>query len=175
MRYLSCHLVPKEVAPNLWAGDYFTDLELGAHCQVLVPLSQLDGRIWETGFRGEVLYYPIPDRGVLPLDVLRDLTEKIMERLRQGFSVGVFCCGGHGRTGYILASVIGKLITSVDPIQYLRKELCPRAIESQEQIDSVAEFLGISGLKKHKPAPARAERLFLHEIDIGIDLRDWWK
>jgi len=169
-----CHLVPKEVAPNLWAGDYFTDLELGKHCQVLVPLSQLDERIWETGFRGEILYYPIPDRGVLPLDVLEELTGKILERLKQRFSVGVFCFGGHGRTGYVLASVIGKLLIDADPIQYVWEELCPRAIESQEQINSIAEFLGMPGLKKYRPASARVEYLFLHGIDIGIGLEDWW-
>jgi len=169
-----CHLVPKEIAPNLWAGDYFTDLELGKHCQVLVPLSQLDERIWETGFRGEILYYPIPDRGVLPLDVLEELIERILERLKQGFSVGVFCFGGHGRTGYVLTSVIGKLFTGIDPLQYVREELCLRAIESQEQINSIAEFLGMPDLKKHRPASARVENLFLHGIDIGIDLGNWW-
>ena len=77
----SCHSAT-EIYPGLILGgvrDVEEIVRLGA--QVLVPLDFLRGEVWETGFRGEILYYPVPDGGVLPDDVLESLVEDVLGRL----------------------------------------------------------------------------------------------
>ena len=138
-----CHDGPIEVVPNLYCGSMKEALvmvseEIGV--DTLVPLDSLDACIWKLGFRGEILYYPIEDYGVLPNDVLDDLVSKIIRRLKSGKKVGLFCLGGHGRTGYIASIVLGELGYR-DPIGYLRSRYCRRAVESSEQIYHIAEAL----------------------------------
>ena len=94
-----CHTGPVEVIDNLLCGSMReADAMVVSHqADVLVPLESLDGRIWDLGFRGEILYYPIPDFETLPTDVLEELVSKVLLRLRQKKRVGIFCFGGHGR------------------------------------------------------------------------------
>ena len=54
--------------------------------------------------------------------------------------MGLFCLGGHGRTGYVASAVLGKLGYE-DPIGFLRKKYCGRAVESNAQISHIAQFL----------------------------------
>ena len=72
----------KEIVAGLILGsasDVEQMVEMGV--DVLVPLAYLDSSVWNTDFRGEILYFPIKDRGVLPLDVLRTIVLKILTRL----------------------------------------------------------------------------------------------
>lgn len=110
---------------------------------VLVPLDHLPGDIWETGYRGEILYCPISDRGVLPRDVLNRIVDIIIRCLEQGKRTAVFCIGGHGRTGYLTACVLYRLGIT-DPITYLRKNYSILAVETEEQEDEVQKYC-----KKH--------------------------
>lgn len=87
------------------------------------------------------MYYPIPDYEVLPTDVLNRLVSKILCRLKYGKKIGLFCFGGHGRTGYVASVVLGKLGYE-DPIGFLRQHYCKRAVESSAQILHIAEVLG---------------------------------
>jgi len=107
----SCHIGPVEVIENLFCGSEYEALTMAVPIQVdtLIPLNSLDAAIWDLGFRGEILYYPIKDYGSLPNDVLDDLISKILDRLSSGKKVGLFCMGGHGRTGYVASVVLGKL------------------------------------------------------------------
>ena len=100
-----------EIIPGLLVGS-IDDVELMLHegVDVLVPLAFLNGSIWSTGFRGEILYYPINDMGVLPEDVLRILVDRICSRMVEGKKVGVFCGAGHGRTGYVICQRLLKAI-----------------------------------------------------------------
>ena len=106
---------------------------------VLVPLDRLPGHVWECGFRGEILYYPITDYGVLPRDVLENLVRAILERLNAGKRVALFCAGGHGRTGYVAACVLFQL-GKENPIDFLRKNYSMSAVESEEQEQAVERF-----------------------------------
>jgi hypothetical protein len=64
--------------------------------------------------------------------------------------VGLFCQGGHGRTGYVASVVLGKLGYE-DPIQFLRSRYCRRAVETDAQIRHIAAVLGKPGLiSKHE-------------------------
>ena len=130
-----------EIIPRLLVGS-IGDVELMLHegVDVLVPLAFLNGNIWAAGFRGEILYYPIDDMGVLPDDVLRVLVDSICSRLDEEKRVGVFCGAGHGRTGYVAACVLARRGIK-DPIGYLRTKYSSKAIESEKQIDAVFSYI----------------------------------
>ena len=129
-----------EIIPGLLIGcvEDAKDMVLKG-ADVLVPLAFLDGSIWETPFRGEVIYYPIKDYGVLPDDVLYDLVDKICARLEEGKKVGVFCGGGHGRTGYVAGCVLARKGIR-DPIGFLRRNYSAKAIETEQQANAVFAY-----------------------------------
>lgn len=52
----------------------------------------------------------------------------------------MFCLGSHGRTGYVASVVLGKLGYE-DPIGCLRKKYCRRTVESDAQINHIAQLL----------------------------------
>ena len=138
-----CHAGPVEVIPNLYCGSLKESLVMASEeirVDTLIPLDSLAPDIWELGFRGEILYYPTDDYGTLPDDVLGELVDRILERLKAGKKVGLFCLGGHGRTGYVASVVLGKLGYD-DPIGYLRSHYCHSAVESDAQIRHIAEVL----------------------------------
>lgn len=138
-----CHNGPIEVHKGLFLGSFYESLDMVKpphNVSVLVPLNDLDGSIWETGFRGEILYYPIKDYSILPTDVLMELAAKIILKLEQGERVGVFCVGGHGRTGYVASVVLG-MLGYADPIEHIRTKYCSEALESRSQLNHVAEVL----------------------------------
>lgn len=139
-----CHHGPVEVVDNLFLGSEDESIIMASpriSVDTLVPLNGLDPDVWKTGFRGEVLYYPIRDYGVLPDDVLSAVVSSILDRLGQKKKVGVFCVGGHGRTGYVASVVLGKL-GHKDPIRFLRSKYCKKAVESNAQIRHIAEMVG---------------------------------
>ena len=139
-----CHEGPVEVIPNLYCGSMNESILMASppvQVDVLVPLDSLDPEIWKTGFRGEIIYCPIEDYGILTEDILKGLILKLLDRLKERKKVGIFCYGGHGRTGYIAAILLGKLGYQ-DPIAYLRKHYCRQAVESTSQIYHIAEVLG---------------------------------
>ena len=138
-----CHTGPVQIMKNLYCGserEFLAKADEKVFYDVMVPLSVLDGDIWESGFRGEILYYPIMDYGTLPTDVLEEVVGKILNRLTREKKVGVFCMGGHGRTGYLVSIVLGKCGCE-DPIQYLRKHYCTQAVESNGQVRHIADVL----------------------------------
>lgn len=148
----SCHVGPVEVLPNFFCGDRLEAIKMTKkpfNVDVLVPLNELGGNVWDDGWRGEILYYPVKDYGALPKDVLDEAVKKICERLKAGKKVGVFCFGGHGRTGYVASCVIGAMMPSIeDPILYLRTIYCQEAVESQAQVTSIAKYLDKPELNK---------------------------
>jgi len=113
---------------------------LAAEPDVLVPLDRLPGTVWDTGFRGEVLYYPITDMGVLPDDVLDALVDAILARLRDGKRVAFFCAGGHGRTCYVASCVLHRLGQD-NPIAFLRRNYSMSAVETDVQAEAVFRFI----------------------------------
>ena len=131
----------KEIVPGLILGSV-NDVEkmvvMGA--DVLVPLAYLESSVWNTDFRGEILYCPIKDRGVLPFDVLRTIVLKILTRLEKKKKVALFCAGGHGRTGYVAGCVLAALGIK-DPIGHLRKEYSPHAVETDAQAEEILTYM----------------------------------
>lgn len=130
----------KEVFPGLILGG-LNDLDdmLRMRPDALVPLDRLPGRVWQTGFRGEILYCPITDRQVLPDDVLDRLVGQIVSRIRGGKRLAVFCLGGHGRTGYVAACALFALGVA-EPMPFLWKNYSASAVETDLQVAAVLRF-----------------------------------
>ena len=167
-----CHSGPIEIIKNLFCGSEDEALVMAKEpikVDTLIPLNDLDAKIWDLGFRGEILYYPVKDYGILPNDVLDDLVSKIIDRIRNGKKVGLFCMGGHGRTGYVASIVLGKLGYK-DPIQFLRANYCKEAVESNAQIQHIADVLGEPELvEKYETFQSRYGRLddYYGRYDFG--------
>lgn len=148
-----CHIGPVEIAERLYVGSFSESIamaEMGL--DVLVPLDRLDGDVWETGWRKEILYVPIVDYGIIPRDVLVDKAEEVVKRLRSGKTVGVFCIGGHGRTGYFVSIILG-LLGVEDPVGTLRKKYCEHAVETNQQLKEIAAVLEKPWLIKEYEMP----------------------
>ena len=131
---------PTAIIPGLILGGIMDLTEIiSMKPDVLVPLDSLPGDVWATGFRGEILYCPITDYSILPDDVLEKLVRQICKRIQNGKRVAVFCIGGHGRTGYISACVLFQHGIK-NPIEYLRENYSPFAVESRAQESAVDRF-----------------------------------
>jgi hypothetical protein len=170
-----CHNGPVEIVKNLFCGGEGEALAMVSapiRVDTLIPLNRMDAVLWNKGFRGEILYYPIADFGILPDDVLQDLVEKILKRISSGKKVGLFCMGGHGRTGYVAAVVLGKL-GHKDPIKFLRSRYCRNAVESDMQIQHIADVLGKPELAE-KYTIQHTVSVFEDWIDCGGHYGDLW-
>ena len=131
----------REIIPRFMIGGLNElDFMLRWKPDVLVPLDRLPGNVWETGFRGEILYFPVTDFGILPRDVLEKLVTAIVERLCAGKRVAMFCVNGHGRTGYAAACVLFRFGKTKDPVTFLRQNYSLAAVETDEQEREVEWF-----------------------------------
>lgn len=130
-----------EVIPGLILGGFYSlDEILAMNPDAVFPLDRAPGSIWRSGFRGEIVYYPITDYGILPDDVLDRLVEEIVERLHAGRRVGVFCIGGHGRTGYVASCVIWRMLGEKKPVAYLREHYSYKSVETLEQENAIERY-----------------------------------
>ena len=137
----ACHIGPVEIIPNLFIGSYKESYDMILKgVEVLFPLHAAFGDIWSKGFKGQIIYYPIEDFNVLPTDIAERLVGEILHCLAAGHKVGLYCLGGHGRTGYIASIVIGRLKLAEDPIAFIRKNYCNLAVESTAQVKHIAEM-----------------------------------
>lgn len=131
---------PMEIVPGLILGGLGDlDVMLAMRPDALFPLDRLPGRVWQTGFRGEIVYYPVTDREVLPDDVLDVLVGAIVSRVRAGKKVALFCLGGHGRTGYVAACALHRLGVA-EPMPFLWERYSAAAVETELQAMAVARF-----------------------------------
>ena len=132
---------PVEIVPGLILGSLRAlNAMLDMKPDVLFPLDRLPGWIWDTDFRGEIVYYPIMDYCALPDDVLEQLVAAVLDRLQAGKRVAIFCIGGHGRTGYVAACVLHQL-GKENPVAFLKQNYSPSAVESEEQELAIERFL----------------------------------
>ena len=146
MSLFSCHEA-REIVPGLLLGGLDNLEELRAMgtevlfclCEVPPSLSQ-----WP----GELLSCPIEDGGVLEDNALEAVVEAVLARLEQGKRVGIFCLGGHGRTGYVAACVLARLGIN-RPISYLQKHYCRKAVETEEQVRAIRSFQCLYSGKEH--------------------------
>lgn len=129
-----------QIYTNLYVGSIDDSYSMAEYCDILVPLDSLDGEIWHF-FNGDIHYWPVTDMSVLPESILTRAIQDIVDCLEAGKKVGIFCLGGHGRTGYIAGCVLGYLGVE-DPIGYLREHYCSKAVETREQAEEIGKFIG---------------------------------
>lgn len=81
----------------------------------------------------------------------KKMIEWCADELHHGKNIHVGCIGGHGRTGLFLAALVSlhEDLTD-DPIGYVRKHHCKKAVESDSQLKFLKKHFGIK-IKGHKP------------------------
>ena len=105
-------------------------------------------------FCGLIMWIPIKDMTAPDPMRLRVNVQRIIQFAKNGGKVAFWCIGSHGRTGTILATIIGMLEPNVDPIDETRSRHCKHAIETQTQINAIFEALDKPVPDKWKPAAA---------------------
>jgi len=119
---------------------------------VIIPLAGASSWIWDGGFSGLVLAYPMEDGGGIK-GPWKKFLNIVIGLLDEGKRVLVYCLGGHGRTGTFLASLIALLEQPEDPIDEIRKRYCKEAVETEEQAKAIFELL-------KKPLPKKYVKEF---------------
>ena len=80
-------------------------------------------------------------------------------QLIAGKKVHVGCIGGHGRTGTVFAALVAYMTTREqipDPITYVRKNYCTKAVEAKVQVEFLVKYFGcvqVAGAKEVAAAP----------------------
>lgn len=88
--------------------------------------------------------FPITDMKV-PTNVeqFKKMIFWLCKQLREGKRIHIGCMGGHGRTGLVLAALISKATKIKDPIAWVRKNHCKKAVESVVQIKFLVQHYGM--------------------------------
>jgi len=84
----------------------------------------------------------VPHLGRYFWDCLMSDIEKLAEK-RGELDLLVICEGGHGRTGTalaILCSLWGLIPKKTDPVEWVRRHYCERAVETERQLDYIEEI-----------------------------------
>lgn len=121
---------------------------------------------------GHEILYPVQDMGVpKAIGEYKKLVDWTKEQLFAGKSVHAGCIGGHGRTGMFLAALVS-MFGEKDAINYVRKNYCPKAVESMEQIKFLQKEFGItikevagSKSKSSTTYPSKGTHTKLSDID----------
>ena len=130
----------REIFPGLIAGTLWNFRELmSLKPDALVVLDRLPDIIWEDGFRGEILYYPIRAFDVLPAGILERMTGEIVALVRGGRRVAIFSRDDCGRLCYAAACALFRLGIP-DPVNYLRKHYSAHALEDGFQRAQIEAF-----------------------------------
>ena len=86
----------------------------------IAVLDRLPACVWEEGFDGELLYYPIAPWATLPVRVLERLAGKIAALVQEGRHVAIYSREDSGRISYVAACALCVLGVR-EPINHLRR------------------------------------------------------
>jgi len=92
-----------------------------------------------------IIYMPIEDRKTPKSNESLDKVLKVMYTyLKAGKRVHVSCIGGHGRTGMVIGCFLGKYCKEIsNPVEYIRKNYCDKAVETYFQHALVNKYAGL--------------------------------
>lgn len=100
-----------------------------------------------------------------PIEVLFEITDQhapsnakefqamitwLTAQLNDGKTVHAGCIGGHGRTGMVVAALANVMLGEKDAIVWARKNYCPKAVETNEQIEFLHQHYDIKKAKIRK-------------------------
>lgn len=94
------------------------------------------------------ILFPIQDLGtpsVHRIGQFDNVLSEVYSYLKGGLNVHVNCQGGHGRTGLLLACLLGKYFKALvkdNPVEYLRNTYCKGAVETFPQHKFVSLYTG---------------------------------
>jgi hypothetical protein len=96
-----------------------------------------------TGYEDRITLIEWPDFGVIEPGDLTRLADRVIAALALG-PVDIGCLGGHGRTGTLLAAIIGRAesLPAGEAILAARNRYCNHAVETPAQAALVAAVLG---------------------------------
>ena len=86
--------------------------------------------------------FPITNNDVPNSKDFKKLINWIEKRLIAGRRIHVGCIGGHGRTGLVFAALYMQCTGDDNATQIVRDTYCKKAVESQIQVDFLAEHYG---------------------------------
>lgn len=103
---------------------------------------------WEAG---HAIHFEIKDMSVPKNpEEFRELIDWLADEIRKGSKVHIGCIGGHGRTGIVLSALVSVLTDEEDPITYVRKKYCKKAVESAEQVRFLVKYFHCKTVKGAK-------------------------
>lgn len=155
----------KELHPGLIAGDIWNLKEMLARKpDTIVVLDRLPARVWDSGFKGEILYYPIEPFGVLPVLMLERLTGEIAARVQGGKQVAIFSLEDCGRISYVAACALFQLGVR-QPVDLLRQIWDVSALTEgvQESEASLFRYRRIAKARWH--CTQKSEHVQIDSID----------
>lgn len=125
------------------------------------------GQIWTNGaaLKRAALRRPYPalvidwlDMNTISVDLVNDLVEICLSKMRQGKRIDIACNHGHGRTGTLLACLIAR-VEHLPPelaIKQVHERYCQHAVETHAQHELVKAYVKtIARRMKRMPKPDR--------------------
>ncbi len=132
--------------------DKYVTPNMLSNFDIVCPLTDFGGGVNYNEFCGVILWIPIKDMTAPNHLRLRANAQRIVELMKAGNTVALWCIGSHGRTGTVLATCIGLCEPDIDPIDAVRERHCKKAVETQSQCEAVFKALGRELPEKWKPA-----------------------
>jgi hypothetical protein len=134
-------------------GDYtvlassYDSLVIGKHDVAEQPLPDFgmyladDWNSVKTSYPKRVIAWP--DRGIIKLEELKQIVTDIVLMLESGKNVEIACFAGEGRTGVVLACLVGQLegLKSEAAIRAIRERYCVAAVDTTKQEKLVESYL----------------------------------
>ncbi len=157
---------------------------------VLVPLEGMPASFWERGYNGEIVYYreairlkdmfhylpdgrhtvsdyPAAEYPAIPRDMLERLTNDVLQPLRDGKRVAIFCADGCDRTAYIAACVLFQLGIE-NPVSFLRERYSPSAVKNPEQEKTVEFFCFMHVAQTHWHCVPLIRKVRVKDMPIAV-------
>jgi hypothetical protein len=154
--YVGCQVGDYKLFPT---QDKFITPAVLADFDVVCPLTDFGGGVNYNEYCGVIMWIPIKDMTAPDYLRLRANAERIVELMKAGNTIALWCIGSHGRTGTVLATCIGLVEPNVDPIDTVRERHCKSAVETQSQVEVVFKALGRELPEKWKPAPTPVRKV----------------